>query len=170
MAVEDHRPVLRITDQEREVAVARLNTAVADGRLTWPEHNERLARAYAARTSAELLPVLADLGAPEVPAQRVVAVGSKIQRAMEPGRVEVKAVFGAVILDLSGLSGDTEVEVVATAFCGKVIITVPHNATVLDEGSAVLGKRALPGAIQAPGPRVRITGRSTLSKLAVLRG
>ncbi|MCO1577457.1 DUF1707 domain-containing protein [Crossiella sp. SN42] len=170
MAGEDTRPVVRISDQEREAAVARLNTAVADGRLTWPEHNDRLAKAYAARTAAELAPVLADLGKPAPPAQRVVAVGSKIQRAMEPGRVEVKAVFGAVILDLSGLSGDIEVEVVANAFCGKVIITVPGDATVLDEGSAVLGKRALPGATATPGPRVRITGRSTLSKLAVLRG
>lgn len=169
MPAEDAYPVPRISDREREAAVARLNAAVADGRLTWPEHNDRLTRAYAARTSAELAPVLADLGAPEVPAQRVVAVGSKIQRALQPGRVEVKAVFGAVILDLSGLSGDTEVEVVANAFCGKVIITVPGNATVLDEGNAVLGKRALPGAAPGAGPRVRITGRATLSKLAVVR-
>lgn len=54
---------LRCSDADREAACARLHTAMAEGRLTVAETEERLAAAYAARHLHELDAVLADLPA-----------------------------------------------------------------------------------------------------------
>src|SRR5436305_14135726 len=56
---------LRASDHERELAVARLRDASAEGRLTLDELMERSETAYAARTHGELVKVTADL--PEHP-------------------------------------------------------------------------------------------------------
>jgi hypothetical protein len=168
--------VLRISDADREQAVVALNDAVADGRLTWDEHAERVELVLKARTRAELAPYLADLGKLAVAPsggqpQRVVARGSKIIRSPEPGRrIEARAVFGAVYLKLSDAEPGTEVLVDASSFCGKVVLIVGEDATVIDEGEAVLGKRkVLTGAPTGEGPLIRITGRSTLGHLKVVQ-
>ena len=56
---------LRISDIDRDRAAAVLHAAVGDGRLTWAEHEERLAGVYRARTGSELAPWLADLSTTE---------------------------------------------------------------------------------------------------------
>jgi hypothetical protein len=169
--------VLRISDADREQAVVTLNDAVADGRLTWDEHAERVELALKARTRADLAPYLADLGKPAVRGgsvgtpQRVVARGSKIIRSPEPGRrVEARSLFGAVYLKLTDAEPGSEVLVEASSFCGKVVLIVGADATVIDEGDAVLGKRKiLTSAPSGEGPLIRITGRSTLGHLKVVQ-
>ena len=54
-------PALRIGDAERERAADRLRRAAGEGRLTPEELEERLEAAFAARTEAELAPLMADL-------------------------------------------------------------------------------------------------------------
>jgi hypothetical protein len=164
--------VTRLSDQDREHAVALLNEAVADGRLTWPEHAERVEVAWQARTSDQLAPAVADLArtAQRGNPQRVVAKASKIIRKPEPGRrIEARSLFGAVYLDLTDAVDGQELLVEASSFCGKVVLTVGANATVVDEGEAVLGKRKILASapISGDGPLIRITGRSTLGHLKV---
>lgn len=55
-----------MSDSEREHVVARLNTAVDEGRLSLSEFDERARAVYAAKFHGDLAPVVADL-----PAQRV---------------------------------------------------------------------------------------------------
>jgi hypothetical protein len=55
---------LRIGDSEREAAVAALSEHFTAGRLTQDEHEERVAAAWSARTSADLTPLFTDLPAP----------------------------------------------------------------------------------------------------------
>jgi hypothetical protein len=168
-------PDLRLSDVERERAVAVFNEAVADGRLTWPEHAERVELVWTLRTRDQLAPYLADLGVVGTgvisPApQRVVAKASKIIRKAERGRrVEARSWFGAVYVDLTDAAPGEELLVEATSFCGKVVLTVGKDATVVDEGEAVLGKRKIlaSGSGSADGPLIRITGRSTLGHLKV---
>jgi hypothetical protein len=166
------RPMIRLSDQDREHAVAQLNEAVADGRLTWQEHAERVELAWTARTSDQLAPALVDLGpvARRGEPQRVVARWSKIIRKPESGRrVAAWSLFGAVYLDLTDAVAGEELLVEASSFGGKVVLTVAENATVVDEGDAVLGKRKI--LVSAPksggGPLIRITGRSMLGHLKV---
>lgn len=167
-------PVTRLSDQDREQAVALLNEAVADGRLTWQEHAERVEMTWSARTRDQLAPCLADLGTAVGrrggDPQRVVARASKIIRRPEPGRrIEAKSLFGAVYLDLTDAVDGEELLVEASSFGGKVVLTVGENATVIDEGDAVLGKRKILASApsSAGGPLIRITGRSTLGHLKV---
>ncbi len=165
--------VTRLSDADRERAVALLNDAVADGRLTWMEHAERVEQVWAARTGDQLAPHVADLGAVRRGGepQRVVARLGKIIRKPEPGRrIEAWSWFGAVFLDLSELADGEEVLVEASSFCGKVVLTVAANARVVDEGDTVLGKRKIlvSGSGEDRGPLIRITGRSTLGHLKVL--
>jgi hypothetical protein len=52
---------VRASDDERETVARVLNLAAGAGMLTLAEVDERLARVYAARTRAELVPLTADL-------------------------------------------------------------------------------------------------------------
>lgn len=162
---------LRLSDDERWEATRVLDAAVADGRLTWPEHAERTDHVWAARTKADLRPLLADLSAtPAEPAHEIKALVSKIIRTPETAReIHARAVFGAVVLDLSSMRPGEQTTVIADSFCGKVAVHVPEDATVIDEGTAVLGNRKIFGT-GGGGPVIRIGGKVTMGNLKVFRG
>ncbi|MGV9312541.1 DUF1707 SHOCT-like domain-containing protein [Streptomyces sp. NPDC003691] len=54
-------PEMRASDTERERIAERLREAVAEGRLSMEEFNERLDATYRARTHGELEPIVSDL-------------------------------------------------------------------------------------------------------------
>ena len=54
-------PRLRAGDRDRDAVAEQLREAHAEGRLTLDELEDRLGKAYAARTFAELAPLTADL-------------------------------------------------------------------------------------------------------------
>jgi hypothetical protein len=175
---EPARPAvpLRLSNDEREHAVELLNKAVADGRLTWPEHAERVESVYAARVTDDLRPLLADLGPTDVVPMssgttEVAAVLSKIVRVPDASRrIHARSLFGAVVLNLVSVPPGQEIEVQVDAFCGKVQLMVADDATVIDEGAAILGKRAVYGEQDGQGgPRIRLTGTVKLGNLKVYR-
>jgi hypothetical protein len=55
---------LRASDADRDRVAERLRAAAGEGRLTADELEERLERAFSARTGAELEPLTSDLPAP----------------------------------------------------------------------------------------------------------
>jgi uncharacterized membrane protein len=59
---------MRAASADRERAVDVLKAGFAEGRLTQDEYNERIGRAYAARTYGELAALTADLPAGPLPA------------------------------------------------------------------------------------------------------
>jgi hypothetical protein len=61
----DPASALRASDADRERVAEALRRHHVDGRLDTDELQERLGRCYAARTTAELAPLLADLPADE---------------------------------------------------------------------------------------------------------
>ncbi|MGY0004270.1 DUF1707 SHOCT-like domain-containing protein [Micromonospora sp. I033] len=65
----DGRSGMRAADADREVTAERLRVALEEGRLDLHEYDERLGRAYGAKTYADLDAVVADLPGP-APAQR----------------------------------------------------------------------------------------------------
>ena len=67
-------PSMRAASADRERAVDVLKAGFAEGRLTQEEYNERMGRAYAARTYGELTTLTADLPAGAVPAVWPVTV------------------------------------------------------------------------------------------------
>jgi hypothetical protein len=178
-------PDLRASDEERDRVAAVLADALASGRLTSEEHAERLEAVYAARTRSALVPVTADLPEPAAGADLaahldtapVQALFSKIRRGGQwpvPPHTVVRSQFGAVIMDLRhAVFTRREVAIDAGSFCGKVEIVIPENAQVYDTGTALFGKRSMPGG-RGPegegGPVVHITGRSVLGHVRVRRG
>jgi len=65
-------PHLRAADADRAAVATLLGEHMSAGRLTVAEYDERLARAYAARTYGELAELTADLPAPR-PVERPAA-------------------------------------------------------------------------------------------------
>ena len=61
-------PAMRAASADRERAVDVLKAGFTEGRLTQDEYNERIGRAYAARTYGELAAITADLPAGAMPA------------------------------------------------------------------------------------------------------
>lgn len=69
LAGMDGRDGMRAADSDRAAVADRLRVALDEGRLDLHEYDERLQRAYAARTYADLEALLTDLP-PVTPAQR----------------------------------------------------------------------------------------------------
>lgn len=68
------RDGMRAADSDRHVVADRLRAAVDEGRLDLHEYDERLQRAYTAKTYGELDTLLADLPAPATTAASALAV------------------------------------------------------------------------------------------------
>ena len=183
----------RAADRDRDEIAVILGEALATGRLTSEEHAERLEAAYAARTYGDLVPITRDLphertGGVVLPEstvrQEVSATLSKVHRAGRwvPGRhTELRASFGALIVDMSeAVLPGREITIAANALFGKLVLRVPANARIVDEGGAVCGKWAVhgrsrsgdgqgAGAGSEDGPLIRITGRARFGKVTIVR-
>lgn len=73
---------MRAADSDREAVAERLRNALDEGRLDLYEYDERLQRAYAAKTYAELDALLADLPVP--PGEAELAVGERQSVTVTP--------------------------------------------------------------------------------------
>ncbi|MHB1500348.1 MAG: DUF1707 SHOCT-like domain-containing protein [Candidatus Dormibacteria bacterium] len=92
-------PSTRASDSDRETVVEELRQHHADGRLSLDELEERVGRAFQARTMGELTPVLADLPQPPPPPPPPPTVWQRLQpRAgyLVPAVVGVGVVGGVV--------------------------------------------------------------------------
>ncbi|GAA1772863.1 DUF1707 domain-containing protein [Nonomuraea bangladeshensis] len=171
---------IRASDADRDQVAAVLGEALATGRLTSVEHADRLDLAYSATTMGELVPLTRDL--PEVTASGAPAaverqvIHSTFSKIIRRGRwvasrhTKLTARFGALIIDLSdAVLPGREITLEADAWFSKMIVRVPENAHVVDEGGSVFGKRLVTGGSQADGPLIRVTGKSAFSKVIVSR-
>lgn len=183
---------LRASDADRDRAASVLNEALAQGRLTAEEHSERLDALYAAKTHADIVPVIDDLPgtagaavpsagagslATATPGRRMTAIFGGISRKgrwhPEPA-TRILAVFGGAELDFREADLPArEITVSAVAVFGGVSITVPPEMRVIDTGSAVMGGREIAGesaASAAPdAPVLRITGTCVFGGVEVKR-
>jgi hypothetical protein len=174
-------PAQRASDADRDRIAAILGDGLATGRLTSAEHADRLEGAYTAVTLGDLVPLTRDLPAvsgpltlPATEKQEVSAVFSKVIRGGRwiAGRnTELRATFGALIVDLrDAVLPGREITLELNSFCGKLIVRVPEDAHVIDEGSALFSKRHVTGGEGGDGPLIRVTGRARFGKIVVARG
>ncbi|WP_223168170.1 DUF1707 SHOCT-like domain-containing protein [Nonomuraea sp. SYSU D8015] len=174
-------PDLRASDADRDRVAAVLGEALATGRLTSVEHADRLEAAYTAKTVGDLVPLTRDLpevsasGAPAAVEQQVIS--SRFSKIVRKGRwvasrhIDLTVRFGALIIDLSdAVLPGREITIETNARFGKMIVRVPDNAHVIDEGGSLFGKRNVTGGSQGDGPLIRVTGVSKFSKVIVTRG
>lgn len=178
---------LRASDADRDRTASVLGGALAAGRLTTAEHAERLDAVYAAKTMGELVPLTRDLptsdadGSPGiVPGADRASVAARFSKVMRSGRwvagrhTRLTSHFGALIVNLTeAVVPGREITLEIDAFCGKLIVVVPGNAHVIDEGGALFAKRVVYGAdapADADAPVIRLVGDARFSKVAVYRG
>jgi hypothetical protein len=86
-------PALRIGTAERERAASALSEHFAAGRIDQDELEERLTKAYAARTGADLMDLFTDLPGPAAPARR----GSGASEDSQSGHPGAKVVMLLVV-------------------------------------------------------------------------
>lgn len=180
---------LRASDQDRERAASVLNEALAEGRLTAQEHSERLDSIYAARTHAELVPLLEDLPAPSgtqspapsntTPAARgdgrIIAIFGGASRKgawRAPATSTVVTVFGGADIDLrDAILPGREITIKAVSVFGGMSITVPPDMRVIDSGIAIFGGRDVSGnsaeSERPDSPVLRLQGACVFGGLAV---
>ena len=153
----------RASDADRDQVSEVLNTAYAEGRLTFDEHQERAQSALQARTFDDLTELTADL----VPLQALpvhadpnrrqlvvregaIAESDKMSTVMSTVRREgswrVRAhsvannVMGDIKLDVTQATFDAPVvALTGTVLMGSVVIRVPLGVTVINEVTNVLG-------------------------------
>jgi hypothetical protein len=171
-------PVVRISDADREAAVARLEKALGEGRLTVDEFRERAEAAYPAVRTAELEPLLADL--PTSPAE-VEIVGSRPPERLVNvmGAIKLDGAapvprragtgMGDIRIDLRNLRTDAEVvELDLFSGFGDIEVIVSEGVDAELDGWTLLGKRKVELAAVprlAGTPRVRVRAHAVLGDL-----
>lgn len=140
-------PAARAADTDRNHAADVLRDAAGDGRLDFDELGERLERVYAAKTHAELAPILADLATVEGPSRVDVEPlmletrsGTVKQRGywVVPRHITARCTSGNVILDFTEADcAHSEVLVEASATSGNVMIVLPRGWAVRIESAQV---------------------------------
>lgn len=192
----DHSDIspMRASDADRDQAASVINTAMAEGRLTPDEHSERLDLIYAARTQAELVPIVRDLPVPSGGARvsemtfaapdavrgatgRIVAIfgGATRKGVWRASRqTDVLTVFGGAELDLrDAVLPEREISMRVRCVFGGVELTVPPEMHVTDSGSAIFGGRDIctdsPESLAPDAPVLHITGHCVFGGLEVRR-
>ncbi|WP_245647072.1 DUF1707 SHOCT-like domain-containing protein [Microtetraspora niveoalba] len=131
---------LRASDADREQVIDLLREAAGDGRLSMTEHEERVERAYAARTLGELVGLTADLVPPDrqpflMDGRPVVALFRTENRAgrwVVPSEVPVTSLGGRVTMDLcEALLQSRHVVVRLSVMAGTVTLVVPEGVRVV---------------------------------------
>jgi hypothetical protein len=159
---------MRVSNDDRERVARVLNDAMAEGRLTVTELEERLDQVYAAKTFGDLEPLLRDLPvanqAPQLPLPAPVAntlpvPSSRIGgRGTSSGAVAIMsgtgrkgvwtvpptftsfALMGGVELDLTQARfEEAETTIQAFAFMGGIEIYVPDDIAVQVNGVGFMG-------------------------------
>lgn len=162
---------MRVSDLDREVRIAVLREAAAEGRLTMEEFGERVAAVHQARTLGELAQVTQDLPekqSPRRPTRWLVAALGSTERAgqLTVGRwVFCLVALGNIDLDLrrARLTGPT-VTILVLGVLGSVDVYVQEEFDAEVRALAILGHANPNGNdLAQPGsPRVRLVSVSAL--------
>jgi Domain of unknown function (DUF1707) len=176
-----------MSNADREQVLARLNTAVGEGRLTLAEFEERVDGVLRARTYGEVEPYLADLPAGTVsalvptaaPVRDVVEwqnTASNLRRAGRwtvPRRLVIHNRAGSVKLDFtSAVITHPTVEIDLDVRAGSTLLILPDGASAdIDEVRTVAGSTRSrvpsPGDVTGPGIRFVVTGSQHAGSLTV---
>ncbi|GIH91499.1 DUF1707 domain-containing protein [Planobispora siamensis] len=158
---------LRAGDTDREQVAVVLNDALADGRLSHDEHEERLERLYGARTLGELTALIADLVPPEEqplqtdvrPVTAFFGSEKRSGRWVVPTHFTATAICANVTLDLcDALLQSRHVTLQVTVMGGTLTLIVPEGVRIEMPASAFLGGKKNQVPSSPDGPVIEITG------------
>ena len=177
---------MRAADTDRIQVAQLLTEAAAQGRLQLSDYEDRLTRAYAAQTYAELDRISADLpgGFSRVrtagpvrpaPSTLLLAIMSGFERRGRwnvPRRLTTFALWGGGVVDLRYADFTSpEVEIHSYSIMGGQTILVPPEVNVDLRGVGVMGTfdQTVSGEGSPGAPFVRIRGFSLWGSVGVKR-
>lgn len=169
---------VRVSDADRERVVDLLREHAGAGRLDIEELSERIDRAYAARTAAELRELVSDLALPSrrKPARWNVAVMGEAVRSGRwrvPRKTSVFVLMGSAKIDLrQAVLEHPETTVTVWLSMGEATIVVPEEVEVELTGFVMMGGKRLvePQEPPSPGaPFVRVRAIGSMGEVKVLR-
>ena len=185
-AQDERSAPTRAADTDRIQVAQLLTDAAAQGRLQMSDYEDRLTRAYAAQTYAELDSLRSDLigssvGSPgsgagkPAPSMLLLAIMSAFERRGRwnvPKKLTTFALWGGGVVDLRYADfTSTEVEIRACSIMGGQTILLPPEVNVEIKGHGVMGGfdhdvagKGTPGA-----PTVKIRGFSLWGGVGVKR-
>jgi hypothetical protein len=179
---------MRAADSDRERVAEQLRDAAGHGRLTMDELEERLERAYSAKTYAELEPLTRDLPATGTTAPlpaptrsgtsrlvggtpsgrrwsiAIMSGSHRRGRWVMPRRYNAFAFWGGVVIDLREATfAEHETVIRANAFMAGIDVLVPEGVDLHVEGFGLMGgyEDATSSQLEPPppgAPVVRVTG------------
>jgi hypothetical protein len=138
----------RVSDAEREQAVAALREHLLAGRLTLEEFSERVETALSARVGTDLVRAQQDLPATPPPSRRKAArfTGALLGHGVRRGRLRLRhwtvavSALADVDIDLREASIDSpQTTLTVFAVCGNADVYVPEGVNVDVSGLTVLG-------------------------------
>ena len=164
-----------IREDDRDMAVQRLQEAYAEGHFSHEELDERLHQVLTAKTHSDLAPALSSLPEKNAGTTSTIAVaGGRIQRRgvwRVPRTLKVESAFGRVHLDLSrAVIEHPVVDIELQLGTGRAKITVPRDAIVDIEDLRTGWKDTLYKARRSPhpgGPKIRISGTMGFGRLKI---
>lgn len=185
-AQDQRNAVTRAADTDRIQVAQLLTDAAAQGRLQMSEYEDRLTRAYAAKTYDELDGLRSDLlgsslsprraGSPKpAPSTLLLAIMSAFERRGRwnvPKKLTTFALWGGGVIDLRYADfTSTEVEIRACSIMGGQTILVPPEVNVVIDGHGVMGgfDHQVDGEGTPGAPTVRIRGFSLWGGVGVRR-
>ncbi|UGY93197.1 DUF1707 SHOCT-like domain-containing protein [Streptomyces gobiensis] len=174
-------PELRASHADREAVAERLREAAGDGRIDLEELEERLERAFAAKTYGELEPLTADLPEradvidprTEEPLVLKSGAGDIAQNGywVVPRRISAICRMGNIKIDFSQAEcHQREVTLEINSGMGDVTIVVPHGWAVRPHGLRLTIGEVRNKATDPPhpgAPTLEITGRAGMGDVKI---
>jgi hypothetical protein len=174
----DGTPGVRASDADRATVIARLQTALGEGRIDLDEFGQRAAVVYDATTLAELDAVVADLPTDARPQVEIVgtrapevvsSVFGDVKLAGGSAPQRVSGVFGDIRIDLRGLRTDADrLDLYLSTVFGDVEVIVAEGVDAELQGRTVFGDRRtdLAPVPRLPGtPRIVVHARTMFGDL-----
>jgi hypothetical protein len=168
----------RLSADDRDLTLRRLQEAFAEGHLSGSEMETHLDVVLGAETPSDLAPVLAAL--PEPAAGRTQVLSGKSGRFRRRGAwrvprvLRIESEFGKVDLDMTRAAFESPVtDIELQLRFGGAKITVPRDAVVTIDDLRTEWKQPTykdPTPSEAGGPRIRITGSLEFGRLKVRHG
>jgi Domain of unknown function (DUF1707) len=165
----------RITENDRDMALKRLQEAFVDGHISHQELDDRLQAVFTAGRRGDLGPALAGLPDRNAgPPLRLAAKGGRIRRRgawRVPRVLKIESEYGGVNLDLSrAIIEDPVVDIELQLRFGRAKITLPDDAIVDLDDLRTVWKLPIyepPQRANSGGPRIRISGTMEFGRLKI---
>ena len=180
---------MRAGDSDREAAAERLRVAAGEGRIDLTELEDRLERAFGAKTYHELNKLLADLPSDRslsaelnaLPGPETLILDTTVTninlkqsgRWIVPQRIIAKCTRSLIRIDFTQASCEHS-EVVVEASCGTgwITLVVPHGWTVVIDASSTNTaniRNKAHGPVDPNAPRITVIAHPQLGYVQIKR-